>query len=252
VTTKKGQEIKVLSNKDEQEATTEKILLEPRVKNTEGLNREQSNERMKQEITSMKAQQVYTEVSFSNLTKAHQSTVIKSRWVPGQNGDSVRARTAAKGYREEANDNGEIYSSTPIFCVLRLLSTPALTFNWIVRTGDISTAFLHAKAAQGDLFLFPPTEFYNPEDQIVWKLNKAIYGLRSSPKALQNHLAETLQQLSMQRLTGEPNLFKKATRNAFILVYGDDLLFLNWESQQLSTSSLQTSSDRCYCDQQVT
>ena len=174
----------------------------------------------------MKAQQVYTEVSFSNLTKAQQSKVIKSRWVLRQKGNSVRARIVAKGYTVEVNDNDDIYASTPIFCVLRLLLTMALTFNWIVRTGDISTAFLHAKAATEDLFMFPPTEFYNPEDNIVWKLNKAIYGLRSSPKAWQNHLAETLQQLGMQRLTGEPNVFKTATGNAFILVYVDDLLFL--------------------------
>ena len=69
--------------------------------------------------------------------------------------------------------------------------------------------------------MFPPTEFYNPQDNIVWKLNEAIYGLRSSPKAWQNHLAESLQQL-----TSEPNVFKTATGNAFILVYVDDLLVL--------------------------
>jgi len=168
-------------------------------------------------------------------------------------GPTTKSQSKNSGKRiHRGDDNDDIYASTPISCLLRLLLTLALIFNWIVRTGGISTAFLPAKAATEDLFMFPPTEFCNPEDHIAWKLNKAIYGLRSSPKALQNHLAETLQQLSMQRLTGEPNLFKKATRNAFILVYGDDLLFLNWESQQLSTSSLQTSSDRCYCDQQVT
>ena len=53
VTTKKA-----LSNEDEQKATAEKILLEPWVKNTEGLNREQTIEGMKQEIRSMKSQQV--------------------------------------------------------------------------------------------------------------------------------------------------------------------------------------------------
>ena len=88
---------------------------------------------------------------------------------------------------------------TPIFCVLRLLLTMSLSNRWIVRAGDISTASLHAKAATDDLFMFPPTEFYNPEDQVVWKLNKAIYGLRSSPHAWQKHLAETLQQLGMNR-----------------------------------------------------
>ena len=31
--------------------------------------------------------------------------------------------------------------------------------------------------------MYPPREFYNPTDCVVWKLNKAIYGLRSSPSA---------------------------------------------------------------------
>ena len=39
VKTKKGQEIKALSNEDEQEAITEKIVLEPWVKNIEGLHK---------------------------------------------------------------------------------------------------------------------------------------------------------------------------------------------------------------------
>ena len=56
VKTKKGQEIKALSNDEEQEATTEKILLEPWVKNTEGLNKERAVEGMKQELRSMKTQ----------------------------------------------------------------------------------------------------------------------------------------------------------------------------------------------------
>jgi len=84
----------------------------------------------------------------------------------------VRARTVAKGCAEEVNDNDDICASTPIFCILCLLLTLPPTFNWIVRTGDISTAFLHAKAAKDDLLMFPPTEFYNPEDNIAWKLNK--------------------------------------------------------------------------------
>ena len=51
-----------VSNEYQQEAETEKILLEPWVTNTEGVNPEQTTEGMKQQIKSMKAQQVYTEV----------------------------------------------------------------------------------------------------------------------------------------------------------------------------------------------
>ena len=226
ITTKCGDRVKAVSNEDQQEATTEKILLEPWATNTEGLSKEQTTEGMKQEIRSMKARQVYTAVSFNSLTAEQRSKIIHSRWVLRQKGNAVRARIVAFGYTEDVKDNDGIYASTPIFCVLRLLLTMSLTNNRTVRAGDISTAFLHAKAATNDLFMYPPTEFYNPEDQVVWKLNKAIDGLRSSPHAWQKQIAETLQQLGMERLASEPNVFKTAAGNALVLCYVDELLFL--------------------------
>jgi len=85
--------------------------------------------------------------------------------------------------------------------------------------------------------MFPPTEFYNPEDQVVWKLNKDIYGLRSSPHAWQKHLAETLQQLGMERLASEPNVFKTTAGNAFVPCYVEpavvDELFANIQQHLL-------------------
>ena len=78
--------------------------------------------------------------------------------------------------------------------------------------------------------MYPPTEFYNGSDGIIWKLNKAIYGLRSSPKARQTHLAEVLQQLRLQRSVAEPNIYFRQERNAYILVYVDDLLLLGDEA----------------------
>ena len=110
----------------------------------------------------MTAQQVYTEVSYNTLTSEQRNKIIKSRWVLRQKGDIVPARIVAKGYTEEVKDNDDMYASTPIFCVLRLLLTMSLVNNWKVRPGDISTAFLHAKAATDDLFMFPPTEFLQP------------------------------------------------------------------------------------------
>ena len=78
--------------------------------------------------------------------------------------------------------------------------------------------------------MYPPAEFYNKADGIVWKLNKAIYGLRSSPKACQTHPADVLQQLGLQRSTAEPNIYYTQQRSAYILVYVDDLLLLGDEA----------------------
>ena len=107
-----------------------------------------------------------------------------------------------------------------------MLLVLALCNSWICLTGDISTAFLHAAAATADLFMHPPAEFYNAFDQIVWRLNKATYGLSSSPKAWQNHLAEVMQQLGLRRLVSEPNVYATPGGDAYILCYVDDLLFI--------------------------
>eukprot|EP00435_Cladocopium_sp_Y103_P017749 s2691_g4.t1 len=226
IQTKKGVEITAYTCDDATEQQTEKILLEPMVNNTEEFDKQKTIEGMKSEIESMKKQQVYMEVDINTLTPEQKKNIIQSRWVLRDKGNNVRARIVAKGYTESVNDLDDIYASTPIFCVLRTLLTICLNRGWIARTGDISTAFLHATAATADLYMYPPKEFYRPEDNITWKLLKAIYGLRSSPKAWQNHLAEVLQQLGLQRSTAEPNIFMTPTRDCYILVYVDDLLFL--------------------------
>ena len=222
IQTKQGEEITAYSCEDATEQQTERILLEPIVNNTDGLDKQKTIEGMKQEILSMKQQQVYMEVDINTLTPEQRKNIIQSRWVLRDKGNKVRARIVAKGFTETINDLDDIYASTPIFCVLRTLLTLACNNGWIGITGDISTESLHAAAATADPYTYPPKEFYNPEDNIVWKLLKAIYGLRSSPKAWQKHLSEVLQQIGLHRSTAEPNIYMTTTRNCFVLAYVDD------------------------------
>ena len=90
VTTKKGQKIEATSNEDEQEIQAEKILLEPWLTNTEGLDKEQTTEGMKQEIKPMKEQGVYTQVHISQLTPEQRKKIIKPRWVLRQKGNKTQ------------------------------------------------------------------------------------------------------------------------------------------------------------------
>ena len=218
--------------------------------NTDGLDKQKTIERMKQEILSMKQQQVYMEVDINTLTPEQRKNIIQSRWIPRDKGNKVRARIAAKGFTETTNGLDDIYASTPLFCVLRTFLTLACNNGWIGITGDISTAFLHAAAATADLYMYPPKEFYNPEDNIVWKLLKAIYGLLSSPKAWQKHLSEVLQQIGLHRSTAEPNIYMTPTRNCFVLAYVDDLYF-SLARNRLSTSSSRRFSSSFFYDQQA-
>ena len=218
VTTKRGETITTTTCEDEQEVQLERLLLEPIVHNTEGLDKKKTIEGMKHEVEQRKKQGVYSEVNIKDLTPEQQATIIESRWVLRDKGDKVRARLVAKGYTEQIEDADTIYASTPIFCILRILLTMAMAKQWTVKAGDISVAFLHANAATKHLYMWPPQEFYNDSWQTVWRLHKAMYGLRSSPSAWQNHLAQILQDLNMTRLKSEPNVYKTSNGAAYILV----------------------------------
>ena len=95
-------------------------------------------------------------------------------------------------------------------------------------TCDISTAFLHATLNEDKpIHIRPPMEFYNDEN-IIWRIKKAVYGLKTSPKEWQEHFAKTMTELGWKRSRIDANLFTKKIGNEVImvLVYVDDLFIL--------------------------
>ena len=188
-TTKDGKQMETTSNEDTQEIENERILLEPIIHDTEDLDPQLVAQGMKKEVQQMKEQSVFTEIDGNTMTPEQQANIIESRWVLKPKHNEVRARIVAKGYTEHVADHDLLFASTPLFCILRVLLTMALVYNWSVCTGDVSVAFLHAAAITHNLVMRPPHEFYNEENRhIMWRLNKAIYGLRSSPKQWQDHI----------------------------------------------------------------
>jgi len=166
------------------------------VNNTDGLDKQETNEGMKQEILSMKQQQVYMEVDIDTLTPEHSKNIIQPRSVLRDKGNKVRARIVAKGFTETVTDLDDICASTHIFCVENTPDTSMQRrMDWSNRR-HLNSIFTCGSSNSGPLHV-PAKQFLQsgPEDNIVWKLLKAIYGLRSSPKAWQKHLAEVLQQI---------------------------------------------------------
>ena len=133
----------------------------------------------------MKDQSVCTEIDGNTMTPEQRANIIKPRWVLKPKHNEARARTVAKGYTEPVTDHDLLFASTPLFCILRVLLTMALVYNWSVCAGDVRVAFLHAAAISYNLVIRQPKESYNEANRhIMWRLNKAIYGLRSSPKIM--------------------------------------------------------------------
>eukprot|EP00435_Cladocopium_sp_Y103_P020287 s1005_g4.t4 len=231
VTLKNGKQVKTATSEDQQEVRNEQRLLEPMIFDTQGFEPEQLRQGMMKEMQSMVQQDVFEETHISNTTPHERANIVDSRWVHRDKIDEVRCRIVAKGFNEAVKDEDDIYASTPLFAVLRTILAITIAKGWSLKIGDISTAFLHA-AIQGNILMRPPKEFYT-DPNILWRLKKAMYGLRSSPKAWQDHLATVLQQLGYIRLTSEPNVFRHPDNKAYIMVYVDDLLFTG-ETQEIN------------------
>ena len=161
---------------------------QPIIFDNEGYDETQLLEGMKHESKQMKLHDVYDKVDASSFDDNILKEAIPTRWVHRKKGPAVRSRIIAKGYTEKIEDEDSVDASTPMFTTLRtLLALQMSRPNWIARLGDVSTAFLHAPIAkdhdgkQRDVYLWPPKELCPQQDKI-WRLKKAMYGLRSSPK----------------------------------------------------------------------
>ena len=115
----------------------------------------------------MKDQSVFTEIDGNTVTPEQRPNIIESRWVLKQKNNEVRARIVAKGYTEPVTDHDQLFASTPLFCILTVLLTMALVYNWSVCTRDVSVAFLHAAATSNNLVMRPSPEFYNEENRHI-------------------------------------------------------------------------------------
>ena len=212
VTTKQALEVPVAVNQDEDELTLEEHFKTPLFWQSVDFTYEEEKAGMNKEMQSM-----------LNFTPAQLQTVISTRWVKTRKFDGTcRCRIVVRGYDQVVEDPDETYASTPSLLTLKTFLTLAVARGWHVTLADVSTAFLHAPM-DGEVLVLPPVEYY-PSGDVVWKLKRALYGLKNAPKLWQQHFASTLESKGFQRMKSDPNLYFHAKRKIYLLCYVDDLM----------------------------
>ena len=73
-----------------------------------------------------------------------------------------------------------------------------------------------------DIYVQPPPEVYQHQPRVLWKLHRALYGLRTSPEMWQDNLHSTLRGLQLQQLKSDRCVWVKP--NLMVLAYVDNLL----------------------------
>ena len=228
VTTKHELEVPVHINQDEKELLLMKTLENPQLWQHSEFPEKEEKAAMTKEMKSMQHFGVFEEVDVDKVPAELLDKAISTRWVKVRKTDgTLRTRLVVRGYTQEVADKDETFASTPSLTTLRLLLTLAVAKGWSVSTGDISTAFLHANV-EGDFYVIPPLEFY-PEGKTLWRLRKALYGLKHSPKLWQSHFASVMEKNNFRRMKSDPNLYVHNTKQLYVLAYVDDLMFFGSE-----------------------
>ena len=139
----------------------------------------------------------------------------------------VKSRLVAKNFKssDTTYTSDDVYASTPSFSSLRILLVMALALGYSILTCDVSTAFLHALLPEEHrVYVMPPVEVFGAAYGFLWKLKRALYGLRISPNAWQNHFADVVAKLGLNRSMYDPNVY--FTLGLLVLVHVDDLILL--------------------------
>ncbi|KAI3510533.1 hypothetical protein L1887_17599 [Cichorium endivia] len=138
-----------------------------------------------------------------------------------------KARLVAKGYVQKPGiDFDEVFAPVARIETVRILLALAGNNGWLVHHLDVKSAFLNGDLEE-EVYVTQPEGFMNhDEPRKVYKLSKALYGLRQAPRAWNSRLDKCLKNLGFQRCPQEYAVYTKKKNDKLLIVgvYVDDLI----------------------------
>lgn len=140
-----------------------------------------------------------------------------------------KARLVAKGYAQEYGiDYAEVYAPVSRMDTVRMILALAAQRGWDVYQLDVKSAFLHGNLKE-DVYVEQPRGYeVKSELHKVYKLIKALYGLRQSSRTWFERLESYFLKEGFEKCNSEPTLFTKVNEQGKLLVvsvYVDDLIY---------------------------
>ena len=153
--------------------------------------------------------------SWTLVKRPEKTKIIDSMWVMKkkfENGSvGYKARLVAKGFTQKYGyDYSETYAPVVRISSIRILLSLALNNDMHVHHVDVKTAYLNSKLDE-TIYMRQPYLFEAGEE-MVCRLEKAIYGLKQSARCWHKKLTSTLKELSFKHLGSDTCICKIKAR----------------------------------------
>ena len=165
---------------------------------------------------------VYTEVEDHGQEKLSSRWILTDKSTPQET--KVKARLVCRGFEETVQVQAD--SPTGSKETLHLLLCIAATKNWKIKSGDVKNAYLQGEKLDREVFMEPPIEKKKPN--IIWKLQKSVYGMNDAGRRWFFKVEETLVSLGCKQSKLDHCLFfyrGKGELKGIILVWVDDIFY---------------------------
>lgn len=193
---------------------------------------------MKDELQALDANRTWNIVKLPIGKKA-----VGSRWVYKikYNNDGTieryKARLVARGFTQTYGvDYTETFAPVAKMNTFRVLLSLAVNHDWKLYQMDVKNAFLHGDLEEEVYMSIPPGHHLANKPELACKLNKAIYGLKQSPRAWYAKLSHVLTKIGLQRSSADPSLFfqRGIAGTTIVLVYVDDIVITGDNQGEIS------------------
>ncbi|GJT12755.1 retrovirus-related pol polyprotein from transposon TNT 1-94 [Tanacetum coccineum] len=138
-----------------------------------------------------------------------------------------KARLVAKGYRQEEGINFK-ESFAPIIHIeaIRIFIANAASKNMTLSQMDVKTTFFNGELKE-EVYVCQPEGFVDPDHPThVYRLKKALYGLKKAPRVWYDTLSRFLLDNKFSKGTVDPTLFtRKTSKHILVQIYVDDIIF---------------------------
>jgi hypothetical protein len=151
--------------------------------------------------------------------------------------ERYKARLVAKGYTQTYGvDYREMFSLVAKLSTVRILLSLAANLDWPLHQFDVKNAFLHSNLEEKVYMDLPPGYIASTETNVVCKLQRALYGLKQSPRGWFGRFSMAMRKYGFKQSNADHTLFIKHNvgKVTMLIVYVDDMIITSDDEEEIS------------------